>query len=505
MSGLFGTFNIAKSGLYAQQEALNVTSHNIANANTDGYTRQKVNLETTTPENSLGAAQIGTGVQVASITRVKDDFLDYQIRTQQSDQGMYTAKDDVLSQVETVMNEPSDTGISSLIGNFYNSWQQLSNNASDSSLKQVVSAQSLALTDQLNSTYSQFQDIKTSSVTSIQDTVSDVNNLLNQISKVNQDIIKVSLTNQQPNDLMDTRDKLLSQLSSDIGINVVKKDNNGIDVTIAASTGSAATYLVKADTPDISSKLSYGVDTDGNSEIQVDGIPTEITTGSLSGYISAQSDVQQSIDQLNTFARALTFSVNAVATQSSDYKLDSTDGYNIFVNKDVLGLEAGINAGNITLNSAIKKDSTLIVTGTLSTSGSDDGARALAIADLQNVKDITGTNTSSRSVFLTDNFSDSNSTGISTVHTTTTGVTTDSYYNGMIDNIGIKVQQAEQMQQNQTAVIASFQQSKDSVSGVSLDEEMANLVQYQHAYQANAKIISTIDQLLDVVINGLKK
>jgi len=505
MSGLFGTFNIAKSGLYAQQEALNVTSHNIANASTDGYTRQKVNLETTAPQNLIGAGQIGTGVQVASITRVKDDFLDYQIRTQQSDQGMYTAKDDVLSQVETVMNEPSDTGISSLIGNFYNSWQQLSNSASDTSLKQVVSAQSLALTDQLNSTYSQFQDIKTSAVTSIQDTVSDVNNLLTQISKVNQDIIKVSLTNQQPNDLMDTRDKLLSQLSSDIGINVVKKDNNGIDVTLTGTSGSALN-LVNVDTPDISAKFSCSVDvTTGNSIVQVGGVTTEITTGSLSGYISAQSDVQQSIDQINTFARALTFSVNAVATQSSEYKLDSTDGYNIFVNKDALGSEAGINAGNITLNSAIKKDSTLIVTGTLSTSGSDDGARALAIADLQNVKDITGTNTSSRNVFLTNNFSDPNSTGISTMHNTINGVTTDSYYNGMIDNIGIKVQQAEQMQQNQTAVIASFQQSKASVSGVSLDEEMANLVQYQHAYQANAKIISTIDQLLDVVINGLKK
>lgn len=604
MSGLFGTFNIAKSGLFAQQEALNVTSHNIANASTDGYTRQKVNLVTTTPENSLGAGQIGTGVQVASITRVKDDFLDYQTRVENGTQGLYTSKNQFLSQVESVINEPSDTGISSLIGKFYNSFQQLSKSPSDSASKQVVAQQSLALTDELNHTYNELDTIKTNAQSTINSTVTDVNSLLSQISSINQQIVQVNVSGQQPNDLLDSRDKLLNELSSDLGMNVDKTNFDGINVTTNVSSGGTVN-LVQAVMPDAARTLSY-VDTiaktvansDGTSQYTVtyykkgdktdaankmtiyvnltdaeaktldqgrvlladkdgkaliggtndgsaSGNPTsfsnltllETKTGSLEGYSEVQNDVSGYMDQLNQFAKALAFSVNAVETQNSD--ADSTnsvnaDGaykdatgavaYNFFVNNDPVSTntvganENAITAGNITLNSVIENDPSKIITGVSNdptVSGVDDGTRALAIAGLQSslldVQDITSSST--RKKFLsstleptsTDLFTNDSTLGIKIVKNNTNGVTTDSYFNNLVDNLGIKEQKAQRMVQNQTTLLASFQQSKDSVSGVSLDEEMANLVQYQHAYQANAKIISTIDELLDVVINGLKK
>ena len=557
MSGLFGTFNIAKSGLYAQQEALNVTSHNIANASTDGYTRQKVNLQTTTPENSLGAGQLGTGVQVGSITRVKDDFLDYQTRVENGTQGMYTSKDQFLSEVESIMNEPTDTGISSLIGKFYDSWQQLAKQPGDSASRQVVVQQSLALTDELNHTYTELQKIKTNTQSTINSTVTDINSLLSQISAVNQQIVQVNVSKQQPNDLLDTRDKLLNELSSDLGINIDKKGFEGINVTVTDGSGGTVN-LVQAVNPDTASTLSYvigitKIDDSGNYKVdyykkgdkndpatmnvnltaeqfktlnqgrvlltdasgvaKTDG--TELlgnSTGSLQGYSSVQDDVDASIDQLNKFAKALAFSVNAVETQSTSCNVNgSVTGTPFFVKKDAdisESNENAINAGNITLNVAILNNSTLINTGKnndITLNGADDGTRALAIAGLQNsLMNVQGiTDASTRSNFLS--FSLPDSTGVSTVTNSADGVTTDSYFNDVVDNIGIKEQKAKRMVQNQATLLASFQQSKDSISGVSLDEEMSNLVQYQHSYQANAKIISTIDQLLDVVINGLKK
>jgi len=597
MSGLFGTFNIAKSGLYAQQEALNVTSHNIANANTDGYTRQKVNLETTTPENSLGAGQIGTGVQVASITRVKDDFLDYQIRTQNGVQGTYTAKDQVLSQVETIINEPSDTGLSTLIGNFYSSFQKLALNPSDPASKQTVAAQSLELTDGLNNTYNQLQQLKTDTNTQINSTVTDVNSILTQLNTVNKAIVQVSVTGQQPNDLLDTRDNLLNQLSSELGINIDKQSNGGVNVSTTNAAGKSITdsatppnvlnlvqnpgsensvtlsyvsniavenptsyrageindytvsYYKKGDTSTGAQTLTVSMTdaeakqldenrvligsndgtalnstnstTIGSEDVHFSDLRILATpTGALSGYKQAQSDVDTDIGQLNNFAKALAFSVNAVETQSSAYHPDGTSAsttdtvgsYNMFVNSDVtsgydVNSENAINAGNITLNSAIQNDSSKIITGLTndsSISGTDDGTRALAIANIQNSSlNIQGiTDSTTRQSFVTFT---ADSAGLKSITDSASGVTTDNYYNSLVDNIGIKEQQAQTMMQNQTTLLASYATSKASVSGVSLDEEMANLVQYQHAYQANAKIISTIDQLLDVVINGLKK
>lgn len=510
MSGLFGTFNISRSGLNAQQSELNVTSHNIANANTAGYTRQVANLKTTDAQNSIGSAgQIGTGVQVASITRVKDDFLDYQIRSQNAAQGTYTAQDQVLSQVQNVINESSDSSIGALTDDFYNSFHQLSLTPSDSAAKQLVVAKSLALTDSLNSTYTQLNDIQKGTTDSISQAVTDVNNIISQISDVNKSITQISLSGQQPNDLMDTRDNLVNQLSSYLGINVTNESNNGISIT--------ATEISSTDTTTGKAKPLTLVGSNGATGVVKSTDASTMKTGTLAGYTSALADVKTNIDNLNKFAKALAFSVNAVETQSSAYQADppSTDNtsgaYNLFVNAAAATDENGITAGNITVSTALQSDTSKIITGVSSASGADDGSRALAIADLQNSKmNIQGiTETSSRSDFLTGTstslFSLDTTLGVNTVKDSSTGTTTDNYFTDIVDTIGIKEQKAIAMMQNQATVLASYASTKSSVSGVSLDEEMANLVQFQHAYQANAKMISTIDSLLDVVINGLKK
>lgn len=634
MAGLFGTLNIATSGLSAQQKAIDVTSHNIANANTEGYSRQRVTLESNSPYTmpsitNPSEAQVGTGVSVTSIQRIRDSFLDYQIRTETSTKGTYDKRDSYLSEVENIMNGTSDTGLSTLMSKFYSAWQDLSKNAQNSDARTVVAEQSSALADELNHTYSQLQKLKTDCQSDVKDQVFEVNDTLDQIDKLNQQIKNVKISGNEPNDLMDKRDLLLDKLSSQFNINIDKKDFDGVDVSPVNSTGVkypnivqsldnesvkrfsyvssitetvkgsgiyAVNYYKKGDmsnsnnmqtvyvsmTADQEKQLDENrvlwADKDGNAiGLSVDEASSPISggkvatdplsfnsiklfnpdNGQIKGTTSVQADIDNYTDQLNKIAKALAFSVNAVASGQTSVgtaaattptgAMDATnqaDYMPFFVNSDtastlyttdstgkaslsntdlntVLAAESQITAGNISVNKEIMTDVMKIKTRTHddefatetdnNVDGNSDGNRALAIAQLANskinIQNISDTTT--RADFFaaagvdTGWVADSN--GINTVQSSSDGMTVTSYFKDTIDKLAVQEQQAQRIVTNQTTLLQSFTQSKASVSGVSIDEEMANLIQYQHVYQANAKVISTVDTLLDVVVNGLKK
>lgn len=599
MSGLFATFNIGKRGLFAQQKAIDVTSHNIANANTEGYSRQRATLETTTPfgmpsmNNQVGPGQIGTGVDVSSIQRIRDGFMDYQIRREKSTLGQYEARDKYLSEIESIFNEPSDNGLSNLIGKFFNAWDQLSKQPESSNARTVAAQQSSALADELNHTYNQLMSVKTNAQESIKQAVFDLNGMLDRLDKLNQQIISVKVSGMEPNDLMDERDLLLDQLSEKFNINVEAdnfysvnvspEDKSGLDangnsflirknsndavrrfsyVTGIEETATAGEYKVtylrngdkdKAQTITVKmTKDEYkqldqcrvlwsqndknnddenGIAIDKNGGAIASGstiefknlamfsLPKDEHKGELKGYMSAQKDIDNYIDQLNKLAKGLAFAVNAV---HSGEKNSADDTMPFFINKDTahytdsvldnlgntLTAEDEITAGNIAVNMEIIKDIMKIKTGTTGdpeVDGENDGKRALAIAQLRDTlikfQDIDST--TKREDFI-ELESDSN-LGVFIVKSDINGMKVDSYFKDTIDKLGIQGQEAKRVVQNQDVLLRGFQERRDSISGVSLDEEMANLVQFQHAYQANAKIIATVDELLDIVINGLKR
>jgi len=606
MAGLFSTLNIGTSGMSAQQKAIDVTSHNIANANTEGYTRQRAIIEATRPydmpsvNNAIGAGQVGTGAFVSAIQRVRDDFLDYQIRNETSTKGTYETRDNYLTQVESIFNGLSDTSISTLMGKVFNSWQSLSTQAQTSSAKTLVAQQSVALTGELNHTYSQLQNLKADSQSYLNQQVVEVNSIFDQIDSLNQQITRVKVSGSEPNDLMDKRDLLLDKLSENFNINIDKKSYDGIDLKPVDSGNISDTALVKSVDNTNVKRFSYvsaiepAMDSDGNKisgeykvtyykngdttsdsnkmevyvsmtadeakqldenrvlwansdgiAINADGTALGTTTvdtplafsnlnlftpssGNIKGAMSVQADIDTYIDQLNNIAKALAFTVNAVHSGSNTADA-SSDDLPFFVNADtavyttdsngnsvltggnlssVLDSESEITAGNITVNKEILDDPTKIkasTTGDTSVDGDGDGNRALAIAQLRD-KLITIQNinsNTSRSDFITNFSADDN--GVMTVQNSANGTTLEGYFKDVVNKLAVHGQEAERVIKNQTTLLQSFQQSRASVSGVSIDEEMANLIQYQHAYQANAKVISTVDELLDVVINGLKK
>lgn len=599
MSGLFATFNIGKRGLFAQQKAIDVTSHNIANANTEGYSRQRATLETTRPfgmpsmNNQVGPGQIGTGVDVSCIQRIRDGFMDYQVRREKSTLGQYEARDKYLSEIESIFNEPSDNGLSNLIGKFFNAWDQLSKQPESSNARTVAAQQSAALADELNHTYNQLMSVKSNAQESIKQSVFDLNGTLDRLDKLNQQIMSVKVSGMEPNDLMDQRDLLLDQLSEKFNINVEAdnfysvnvspEDKSGLDangnsllirknpndavrrfsyVTGIEETATSGEYKVtylrngdkdKAETitikmtedeykqldqcrvlwsqNDKNNDDANGMAIDKNGAAIASGstiefkdlamlsLPKDENKGELKGYISVQKDVDNYIDQLNKLAKGLAFAVNAV---HSGEKNSVADDMPFFVNKDAaqytdgvlnnltdtLDGEVEITAGNISVNMEIIKDVMKIKAGTTGdpeVDGENDGKRALAIAQLRDTlikfQDIS--NGTDRS-FVGDLEPDS-SLGVPTIKSDINGMKIDSYFKDTIDKLGIQEQEAKRVVQNQEVLLKGFQERRDSISGVSLDEEMANLVQFQHAYQANAKIIATVDELLDVVVNGLKR
>lgn len=580
MSGLFGTFNVAKRGMYVQQKSLDVTSHNIANANTEGYSRQRAKIETTRPFgmpsiNSVAEpGQLGTGAQIAAIERIRDAFLDYQVRSEISNFSKFGSRYNFLNEIEGIINEPTDTGISNLMTEFYKSWQELSKKTESSSARTVVAEKSLSLTNALNHTYTQLNKLKDNAQQLIKDNVFEINSILNQIDGLNQEIMAVKIAGNMPNDLMDKRDLLLDQLSSKFNIKIDKKKHEGID--LIPESGNNPLTMVRAveNTKDIY-RLSYVDNIEKNADgtynityykngdkqssanrvvieklsltddqkkqleecrvIWTDpktggpvykngstvdpvgslsgGTVTGATTasfmsslfspstGELNGLMTIQEDVNKYINEINKLAKALAWSVNEIHTNG----LTGAENILFFVNKDNPSDENGINAGNISVNADIMKNVMKINAKKDASAGESDNLRALSIATLKDVmmmiQDI-GITINDRASFISANGIDSSTLMIKN---NTNGMKVDTYFKNTVNTLGVQAQEAKKGVKNKQDLLDTFSESRMSVSGVSLDEEMANMVQFMHAYQANAKIIATVDQLLDVVVNGLKK
>lgn len=568
MSGLFATLNISKGAMFAQQQQVNVTSHNIANAGTAGYSRQHLVLQTGRPQLVTGAGQVGTGVVVSEVQRARNIFLDYQIRKESTHKGKYEVREQYLGEIESVFNEPSDTGISKLISKFFDGWQKLATNAEKSDARTVVGETAKALADEINHTYKKLNDIKTNSKNEIQHSLFDINNIFDQLNSINDEIMTVTVAGNNPNDLLDKRDLLLDQLSTKFGINTKNTEFNSIivtpdelsDINLIDYNGRTPTsklgfvneikyndtkteatiiYYKNGDMTSESNKITTTVkitnpkdlesleslekgraiwtNEDGSlaSPLDLEKVVFKPESGQLGGVMSIFKDADDYIGQVNSLAKAIAYSVNAIHMEG--YGNIPKDSIPFFVGSDTPLDFENIDASNIKVNAEILKDPMKIQTGETKGSGSIDGKRALAIAELRNltfnIQDINNDTKYSVNTSVADNvFKEKIAVGvfdfttvIPKVVNASSGMKIEAFFKNSINKLGVQSQEAERIVNNQQVLLQGLVERRASVSGVSLDEEMVNLVQFQHAYQANAKMISTVDELLDVVINGLKR
>lgn len=568
MAGLFGTFNIAKSGLSVTQSQIDTTSHNISNTNTTGYTRQRSVSATTTPYggnskfDGVTVGQVGTGAKITSIERIRDSFIDYQVRTQTTTNSALDLQSQYLEQVEDILNETnSDSGIKSELSSFYNALQTLSTSSETTSNKTVVISQASTLASTINNKYTQLESIVDNLQESLLTDVNEINSTLDQLNKVNREITEITSLGLSPNDLMDTRDNLLDTLSEKFGMNVTNKNNNGTTISSSDITGTDSVLVdgtnynasctrfsyvngvsYDKDTQTLTVSYSKLGDSSSNAEITLTGISsTEAETlkssleknrilianqdgtvdvnnasdlrksiftasgGEVGGNQLAQDEVENTMSKLDKLAATIAYTVNAIQTGSTT----STD--NLLFVASGTDSDSGINAKNISVNEALVSDPNLLNAGKDSTSGEKDGTRALAMANLANLKidfsKITDVENLTRDTFLSEaglSFNDANNSDYSLVSNGSSGTTLDDYCTTIVSELATSADEVNSGLTTSESLLTSLKNQRTSISGVSLDEEMTNLIQYQHAYQANAKVISTIDELLDVVINGLQ-
>lgn len=602
MSGLFTTFNTGKSGLNVSQAQVSVTSHNISNSNTVGYTRQRAKVVASTPLSTGNPkmGQQGTGAQIEAVERIRNTFLDYQVRTANAALGSADVRSQVLSQVEDIFGEPSDIGISSKMGNFFDAWSELAKQPNSSNARTIVAQQTLALTDAINNAYTKLEELETNSQNLLRQNVKDVNTLLDKIQRLNKQIIQVKAAGQSPNDLLDSRDDLIDELSYKFGITVDNKSHDGIelkaadagkmgDPTLVTQTGNSGarfsyissieedpsdpnthiiTYYKLGDSTSEENKATLKVegltakeveslkstrvlwaDEDGNAirsdgssigegkEINAAQLMTFVPQqGEVSGNMISQDDIKEFKSQLDSLAKGLAYSINAIhsgmSTTIQNGEAVSYDALPFFVNSsvakydskgniinidEVLNSETEISAKNITINKEILNDVMKIKTKThdnnfFATSENNvdaegDGARAAAIASLRNsllrVQDFGSVIISREDIFNSSKGGATLDNYGMNISNDTSGMTFDSFFQDLIDRLGVKASESNTTVANQETIVNTLESSRDSISGVSLDEEMANLIQYQHSYNASAKVISTVGELLDVIINGL--
>jgi flagellar hook-associated protein 1 len=435
-------------GLIAQQRLLDTTGHNIANASTDGYSRQKVNLSASDAlpvTTATGRGSLGSGVDVDSYTRVRDTFLDLQYRGQNSNLANWTASSDALSRVEDALQEPSDNGLSHVLSQFWDSWSALSNSPSEPAAKQSVVEGAGAVADALKTVYGQIQLARDQSLQSYQqlaapasgsDPGGEVAQIAKQIATLNGSIKRVTAAGDTPNDLLDARDKLLDELSGYGQISVSDSGQGAIDVAFVDTQTAGTTYsVVTGDTATWAG-------------------PPAGDAWSPGGKLGALLDAGRAGGTLDGYMSTL----DGIAAKLVD-KVNTAYGGTFFD-------PSGTTASTLKVTASIEAAPSTMVAGTAGAGSSD---LAAAVAALRGDGEIDGA------------------------------------YESFVGRVGSKSREATRQQTNAQALVDTVDARRQSVSGVSLDEEMTNLIQFQRGYQASSRAMSTVDEMLDVLINRTGK
>jgi flagellar hook-associated protein 1 FlgK len=434
-------------GLLAQQRLIDTAGHNIANASTQGYSRQEAVLAASPAmlipaggTASGAGAHLGSGVDVQSYRRVRDGFSDLQFRIQNTGLGEWTTRSQALNRTEAAFNEPSDNGINAQLAEFWDAWSDVANAPEDPAAKQALVAQAQTLADTFASVRAQVSLVQQQSKAEYDDLTApatstfpggEVAQAATEIAELNNTIRKYITSGDAPNDLMDRRDVLLDKLSAFGQVSVTNKSDGTIDVAFTDSAAAATTYPVVTG---IAATWS--------------GPPASWSPGGRLGGLLAVAN--PTTGTLQSYVTKL----DGIATKLKDL-VNTT--YGTFFNSG-----PGPDAATLRVNAALVADPRLVDPGT-GNGGSND--TALAVAALRNHPDIDGA------------------------------------YRALVAQVGAEVRNANRKETNSQALTDAVEDRRQSVSGVSMDEEMSNLVRFQRGYQASARAMSTMDEMIDVLIN----
>ncbi len=454
MSSLSASLAVALSGLTAEQGALEATTNNVANVNTPGYSREVPVMVASNPV-IVDPLTLGSGVTLQSIESVRDSILESQIQQETQTQGQLNAFVSALSQAQT--NFTSTTGdIGTAISNFFDSVNQLSTSPADLSLRQGVLTAAANVASAFNVASKNLTAQRTSLDQSVVQTVGQVNQLTGQIAELNGQISYLENAGENAGTFIDQRTQLIDKLSSLVDVSVIPSQNS-LTLTTASGTALVAgqqsfqlsSQLVSSGVHDI---FSQGTD-----------VTSSISSGQLGGVLDVRDkQVPNILSQLDTLAAGFANSVNGVQAAGFDLNGNASTGNNLFTPPPGSGVGA---AGSL---SVAMTDPGLIAASSDGTSGSNGNAEILYALRNQGV---------------------------------VSGQSPTDYYSSIVFNVGNSTANATAEQSASNLVLRQLNDQRSSVSGVSLDEEAANMVRYQQAYAASAQVVSSINSMMEDVIN----
>jgi flagellar hook-associated protein 1 FlgK len=553
-ANIFSALNTAKLGLQTNQTAIEVTGHNIANVQTEGFSRQEVTLEVNRPRR-VGLAFLGTGVRATSVTRDFDQFLYNQILSESSTLGNFDIRNTFFQRLETIVNESSGVSLNNAMSEFFLAFDDLASNPTNLSARTAVLSSAGTLASVFNQLGSSLLQQRINLDDAVTAEVTDINGMLDEIAKFNESIGQLENGNTPANDLRDQRDLLVKQLSEKLDVQLIDTNDNNTMLTLSGGSPlvvgttvfhlSAAANLDNRGFKDIFVDDGMGGTTNVTSEIQggemrglldmrdvetlglidqldrlaaglmeqvngvhLTGLGLDGSTGNLffdtltptfvpssqnlgTGGISVSNASPSTVtvdkfqlqitgagtfDLLNLTTNQLT---SSTFTSGTSFNIANGLAVTITVPPAVIGDTFDISisedaAMNMALSSTVLNDTDKISAGL---SGIGDGQNALNISNLQNSL-----------VFSAGSFTPGAGTS-----------TFDDFYNSMISGLGTGSRSSQTILSQQEGVMLQLNSQRESISGVSLDEEMVNLIKFQQAYAASARMVTVIEEMFDVL------
>lgn len=506
MRSTFYGLEISRSGLFTSQQGLNLTGHNISNSDTVGYTRQRMVTKSIEPPVNTGLlrsptkGQIGGGVDVVAIDQIRDKFLDMQYRRENTSRGEWTARTEALQYIEDIFNEPSETGINKAIAELFDSFQELAKYPESKEIRSLVRQDAIKLTETMRHYNSQLTQLREEQDTAIGIAVDDINDIIVNIRDLNEQIFKFEVGGDVANDLRDRRNLLLDELSSIIDVDYYETQDGRFRVDIAGMPLVDHVHVNKLE----AERMDYNTFDGQIYRVKWKDFDRDvpITGGTLKGLMEMRDGrgpeynesmgIPYFMDQLDNLAKAFVKEFNEIHRQGFSLHrqgdMDSQNGYNFFAYdgsqaKEDIDIDK-ITAANICVAPEIMDSVYNIAMAEEPTSVDGvpkeaDNRIGLQLIGIRAKKDISIT--LDGEVIQIGNLED--------------------YTKGIIADLAVESSHSSKMMEGQVILTNSLENKRLSVSGVSIDEEMTLMVQYLHSYSAAARMITAVDEQLDVLIN----
>lgn len=461
----FGGLYTSISGLQASKYSLNTVSHNISNANNPHYVRQSaIHTNNSYTRSADGRLEMGTGVHVSQIRQIRDEFLDGKVRREMPSFGYHYAKAQILEDVEGVFNEVTNSGLQKTMDGMWNNWNEVFKEPESLTMRGLVHESSVAFANSVNHISNQLNDIKQNINKQIYSKVDEVNSTLDKIAKINKSIkvIEGEDVKIRANDYRDERNALIDRLSELLPISTYENSFGESVISLNGQDLVNGSYISKIDIQADENGQGHIYWGKSNDKIDLKG------KGELGGFIDARDvSMNNYMDKLDALVSAMAKEINELHNGGID--LEGNPGLDFFV-----GTGGVITAANIKVNPELADLNKIAVS---ESGGKGDGEIAKKIYGIRDEK-----------LFGKVGAEDKN---------------LDEFYNDLILTLGLERQEAISSADNQGFLIRSIDEKRKGLSAVSLDEEMADMIKFQHSYSANSRVINALDEMIETIVNRL--